>query len=284
MKIMILGGSGMAGSMIYNYLTKYTSHSIVATYREAGKGIQLDVMNSHHVHHLISFINVYKPDIIINCIGVLIKESNDNPELASRINWAFPHVMASACDAVHARLIHISTDCIFDGKEGPYNEDSEYTETNTYGTTKALGEVKRSPHLTLRTSIIGPDSDINGTGLMNWVLKQKEVINGYASVMWNGITTLELAKQIERIIARLDRLSGLYHLTTDTPISKYELLNLFQYHYDLPIIVNPTNDVIQNKCLNNNRKAEYDPHIPPLSEQIKELSKFNVYPDASHKL
>ena len=274
MKILLLGMTGMAGSMIYDYFTKNTSHEIVGTSRQSGLGIQLDVMNSHHVHHLISFMNVWRPQVVINCIGLLVKESNDNPELASRINWAFPHVMASACDSVHAKLIHISTDCIFDGKEGPYNEDSAYTETNVYGRTKALGEVKRYPHLTLRTSIIGPDPDINGTGLMNWVLKQTGTINGFENVKWNGVTTLELADQINNIITRLDKLSGVYHLTTDKAISKYELLKLFKKYYNLSCSINPTYDVIQNKCLTNNRKREYDPHIPLLNQQIKELFNY----------
>ena len=275
MKILLLGMTGMAGSMIYDYFTKHTSHEIVGTSRQSGLGIQLDVMNSHHIHHLISFMNVWRPQVVINCIGVLVKESNEHPELATRINWAFPHVMASACDSVHAKLIHISTDCIFDGKEGPYNEDSAYTETNAYGRTKALGEVKRYPHLTIRTSIVGPDSDINGTGLMNWVLKQTGTINGFENVKWNGISTLELAKQINNIITRLDKLSGVYHLTTDGAISKYELLKLFKKYYNLSCSISPTYDVIQNKCLTNNRKREYDCNIPPLDEQIKELAKFN---------
>jgi dTDP-4-dehydrorhamnose reductase len=276
MKILLLGMTGMAGSMIYDYFTKHTSHEIVGTSRQSGLGIQLDVMNSHHVHHLISFINVWKPQVVINCIGVLVKESNDNPELASRVNWAFPHVMASACDSVHAKLIHISTDCIFDGKESPYNEDSAYTETNVYGRTKALGEVKRYPHLTLRTSIVGPDIDINGTGLMNWVLKQTGTIEGYSMVQWNGITTLELAKQIEKIVSRLDKLTGIYHLTTDTPISKYDLLCLFKKYYDLPCTIIPSTKLTQNKCLINQRKGEYDCNIPALNDQIKELSQYTI--------
>lgn len=277
LKVIILGASGMAGSMIYKYLTTNTSYDVVGTYRQEGRGLTLDASDSHSVHHFISFIGVYKPDVIINCIGLLVKDCNDYPENATRINWAFPHLIAKACDNVNAKLIHISTDCVFNGNNGPYNEWSETNELSNYGKTKALGEVKNYPHLTLRTSIIGPDPDINGTGLMNWVMKQTGEISGYVCTMWNGITTLEMAKQIERIITRLDKLSGIYHLTTDEPVSKYELLCLFRYHYNLPITkINPSMLVTQNKCLSNNRKNEYNPNIPSLDVQIKELASFKI--------
>ena len=271
-KIIVLGASGMAGRMIFDYLTENTSYDVVGTYRQKDKPLYLDASDSHSIHHFISFIGVYKPHVIINCIGMLVKESDENPELATRINWAFPHLMAKACDTVNAKLIHISTDCVFNGNNGPYNEWSEADEIGNYGRTKALGEGKSGNHLTLRTSIVGPDADDNGSGLMNWIMKQRGIVHGYSNVMWNGITTLELAKQIDSIITRIDKLSGLYHLTTDVTISKFDLLGLFEKHFHLPILLHSIDVPVINKCLINNRKAEYDPHIPLLDKQIHSLA------------
>ena len=276
MKIVVLGAGGMAGSMIFDYLTKHTSYDVVGTYRQKDKPLYLDASDSHSIHHFISFIGVYKPHVVINCIGLLVKECNDSPDLATRINLAFPHLMAKACDSVNAKLIHISTDCVFNGNHGPYNEWSETDEIGNYGRTKALGEIKTGNHLTLRTSIIGPDKDVNGTGLFNWVMKQSDVIDGYCNVMWNGITTLELAKQIDKIISRIDKLSGLYHLTTDEHNTKNYLLYLLKTHYSIPIKIQECFVPISNKCLLNNRKAEYDCRIPLLDIQIKELSQYKL--------
>lgn len=273
MKVMLLGSTGMAGSMIESYFNKYTNHQVLPVHRNKllSYGVVCDALDNADVSKLINLIKVYNPDVVINCIGLLVKESNDSIEKALLINSLFPHKIALACTANNIRFIHISTDCVFDGIDGPYNENSVTTETNKYGKSKAIGEIRDGNCLTIRTSIIGPDLDKNGTGLFNWVINQKNAINGYTKVMWNGITTLELAKQINTIIVDYPYLRGLYHLTTDEAISKYELLSLINATYNLKLNVMKELGTVSNKCLTNNRKAEYNPSIPPLNQQIEEL-------------
>lgn len=278
MKIFILGASGMAGEMITNYLSKHTEHKIFPICRTPFycNNIVFDAMKPEDMNLLEYWIEVEKPDVLINCIGILVQESQMNPVKAFTINTNLPRKLAEICTEGNVKLIHISTDCIFDGKKGPYSEIDTPTETNMYGTSKAYGEITTPPHLTLRTSIIGPDSDPEGTGLFNWLIKQTGTIKGYSNVKWNGITTLELARQISVILKNNIELSGLYHLTTDYPISKFNLLYCIKFMYELKMQIEEDTSVVSNKCLINNRKAEYNATIPPIPQQIKELYDYHL--------
>lgn len=279
MKIIILGASGMAGEMITKWFKNNTTHEILPVCRTNyyGNNFIANILDKQDMTRLVVYIKEQKPDIVINCIGLLISESEKNLSDAMFVNGAFPKAMASLCTEIKSKFIHISTDCVFDGLDGPYNEYDEPNEANNYGSTKAMGEVKYKPHLTLRTSIIGPDSDTNGTGLFNWLLYQYGIINGFTGVMWNGITTLELAKQINKIITECPTLSGLYHLTTDYPITKFNLLMVIKMVFkksNLLIVEDATK--VCNKCLINNRKAEYQPDIPPIPQQITQLHDYII--------
>ena len=278
MKIMILGASGMAGEMLYRYMRINTDHKIIPVCRTQHYGSNFVCDVKKDLEALVTFIKNEQPQVIINCIGVLIKESEADIGNAFFINGNLPRILASVCDEVKAKFIHISTDCVFKGDKGPYNEEDEPTEGNIYGKSKAWGEIVFAPHLTLRTSIIGPDKDVNGSGLFNWLMKQGGEINGYKQVMWNGITTLELAKQITNIIDKHFTLSGLYHLTTDYPVSKYDLLFLTKLIYKLTgIHINENYSVKSNKCLVNNRKGEYNPNIPPIPKQLADMYEFKYF-------
>ena len=278
MKIFVLGASGMAGEMITNYLSKNTKHEIFPICRTPFycDNLIFDAMKQTDMEILEYLISEHKPDVIINCIGILVKESQMDPVKAFHINTNLPRKLAEICTEVGCKLIHISTDCVFDGKNGPYSETDTPTESNMYGTSKAYGEITTPPHLTLRTSIIGPDSDPDGTGLFNWFIKQTGTIKGYSEVQWNGITTLELAKQIEKILKHKFELSGLYHLTTDYPISKFNLLYCIKFVYELKMKIEEDASVVSNKCLINNRKAEYHASIPPIPQQIKDLYEYHL--------
>ena len=273
-KVVILGSSGMLGHVVYRYLEE-RGHNVLGVSRTSVEGInsvEIDVWRKPE--KLEKFLLEDRPEVIINCIGVLIKESANHPTLAIYLNSLLPHTLSDLCTGLGAKLIHISTDCVFNGEKGPYTEKDFPTETNWYGRTKALGELNNESDLTLRTSIIGPDLDSEGAGLFNWFSKQKGSISGYTDVFWNGITTLECAKQIEKIITENIELSGLYHLTTPEAISKYDLLKVVQRIFGpFHIQILPLEKIKQNKVLVNTRK-DYNPKIPQYEKQLRELKKF----------
>ena len=274
MKVVVLGSSGMLGHIVYRYLQN-KGHEVMGVSRTSVEGInsiEIDVWRE--TDRLERFLLRDKPEVVVNCIGVLIKESANHPTLAIHLNSLLPHMLSDLCTSWGAKLVHISTDCIFNGEKGPYREKDFPTETNWYGRTKALGELNNEIDLTLRTSIIGPDLDLEGVGLFNWFSKQKGSVSGYTDVFWNGITTLECAKQIEKIITEKFDLSGLYHLTTSEAISKYDLLKAIQRVFGpFHVQISPLDKVKQNKILINTRK-DYDPKIPSYEKQLRELKKF----------
>jgi dTDP-4-dehydrorhamnose reductase len=168
-----------------------------------------------------------QPDVIINCIGVLIKGSKADPGNAIYINSYLPHFLSNEVKKYGSKLIHVSTDCVFTGDKGWYSELDVPDATDTYGRSKALGELVNDRDLTLRTSIVGPELKENGEGLFDWFMKSKGEVKGYSNVYWGGVTTLALAKVMEQCID--ENISGLQHVTNGTRISKYDLLDCFKY-------------------------------------------------------
>lgn len=251
-KLLLMGSSGMAGHMIYHYFYENPAYQIIDvshSIKVSKNTILMDIRNSGEVE---SLVRAESPDYIINCIGLLIKASKDNPDKAIYVNAYFPHQLESLATQVGAKLIHISTDCVFSGKKGDYIENDFKDGEGFYAQSKALGEIVNDKDLTIRTSIIGPEIKHNGEGLFDWFLKQQGSINGYANVFWSGVTTLELARAIEASIVQ--RISGLYHLTSKEKISKYALLQLFKevWNRDNVDIV-PYGDVKYDKSLINTR-------------------------------
>jgi dTDP-4-dehydrorhamnose reductase len=166
-----------------------------------------------------------RPDVVVNAVGV-VKQA---PEVADRIatvriNSLLPHQLAQECQEVGARLVHVSTDCVFSGKRGLYSEDDTPDPVDFYGRSKLLGEVG-DPHLTLRTSIIGPELTRHSS-LLAWFLGQDgQVVRGFARAIYSGVTTVEFAGFLREVVLTAPELSGLYQLSSD-PISKYDLLQL----------------------------------------------------------
>lgn len=276
-RILILGSQGMAGYVISKYLADSDKYTIITVGRKNTfpyPNIICDVKNQPK--HLEEVFNITNFDYIINCIGILIADSNKDIENAIWINSYFPHFLEKRFKDTKTKIIHISTDCVMDGKTGNYVENDIPTETNIYGRTKALGEINNSKDLTIRLSIIGEELKSNGSGLFNWVIKQKGEIKGYNKAIWNGITTLELAKAIHEIIQNCPNLSKLYHLAPDFNISKYDLVKLIVNVYNLKdITVIPNDSVIQNKTLINTRKSEFYYNIPSYEEQLIQQKEFN---------
>lgn len=272
MKILILGSNGMAGHVISKYLAK-CGHSIFTVAR-SNADFLLDIEDTSSTTTFFKeHANDY--DFIINCIGLLVKDSIDFPNKAIIINSWLPHAIENAIKNSKTKLIHLSTDCVFDGVKGNYTEDDLHTEKNFYGKSKSLGEVNNQKDITFRLSIIGPELKENGSGLFNWLVTNKAVdIPGWENAWWNGITTLQLAKCIEQYIQN-PNISGIYNLVNnDVKINKYELLckinNIFSLNKN---VIKTTGPKTINKILIDTRKL-VDFKIPNYDIQLEELKNF----------
>ena len=220
-KILILGTAGMAGHVIAEYLSYQPEYEIIRCARSAltPDTILLDVTEFSKVEDVLCD---RRPDIVINCVGMLVQASRDRVDQAILINSYLPHFLSRLGRKYGFKLIHISTDCVFSGNRGAYSEDDFRDGNTAYARTKALGEVNNDIDLTLRTSIIGPELKLDGTGLLHWLLMQKGEIKGYSKAYWSGVTTLELAKVVVHCIDSGVR--GLVNLTMSRKISKFDLL------------------------------------------------------------
>lgn len=266
-KILILGGDGMAGSMIKTFLEE-KGHNIYITTRDKNKidNIFFDVLENYkELENIIVKIN---PQFVINCIGVLNQYAEDDKAGAVLINSFLPHYIDSLSNKLNFKLIHISTDCVFEGERGNYVESDLPNAISFYGRTKALGEINNDRNLTFRTSIVGPDINPNGIGLFNWFLHQEVTINGFSRVIWTGVTTLELARAIEKSFDL--NITGLYHLVNNEKINKYELLRLFKKYTNKNINITEDDSLISDKSIVSNRK-DFDFNIPSYDEMISEM-------------
>ena len=226
MKIVIIGSKGMAGHMLYHYLKSNTDFEIIDIARGSDSHLPSHQMDVSDFKALEKVLESENPSVVINCIGVLNQDAETHPEKAILLNSYFPHFLARVGNKLDYKLVHISTDCVFNGKKGGYAEQSEKDGFGFYANTKALGEVNYGQHLTLRTSIIGPELKSNGIGLFHWFMSQKGRIRGYTKAFWSGVTTLELAKGIVEAIKQ--DIVGLHHFTNGVKINKYDLTKLFK--------------------------------------------------------
>lgn len=265
-KILLFGATGMAGHVAYYYLQSTGRYKLVnAVYRTklTEDSIIVDVTDKNAVAEVVRMV---RPELIINCIGVLIKGSKEYPDNAVFINAYFPHLLKKLSDEVGAKLVHISTDCVFSGKKGNYNEDDFRDADDIYGRSKALGEIINDKDLTLRTSIIGPELKVNGEGLFHWFMYQTGKVNGFKTAIWGGVTTLELAKAIDAAI--IQNKTGLIQLSNGMGISKYDLLNLFKriWHHNVDILPFDENGV--NKSIAKSERFTYE--VPGYEDMLLE--------------
>jgi dTDP-4-dehydrorhamnose reductase len=264
MKITVIGSRGMAGHVIVKYLEQQ-GHIVTAVDRSV-----LDIEHDN----VDQFFDSLDADFVVNAIGLLVKDCNDRPDRAITINSWWPQYCAYRLKNTTTRLIHLSTDCVFDGRRGNYFEEDEHTETNAYGRSKSFGEINNTKDITFRMSIIGPELK-NGTGLLNWVLTNKELnLPGWDNAWWNGITTLQLAKCIDQYINN-PVITGVYHLVNnDVQINKYDLLCKINEVYELgKKIVRTQGPKTINKILVDTR-SELDFAIPDYDTQLQQLRDF----------
>jgi dTDP-4-dehydrorhamnose reductase len=262
MNITVVGARGMAGHVIVRYLQQQ-GHQVTAVTRD-----QLNIENSQSVSE---FFDSLDTDFLINCVGLLVQPCATRPDLAAMVNAWFPHYAEYRLQNTRTRLIHLSTDCVFDGQDGPYTELSPHTETNAYGRSKSFGEVNNNKDLTMRTSIIGPELKM-GTGLLNWVTSNPaSELPGWDNAWWNGITTLQMAKCIDQWIHN-PTVTGVYHVVNNqVNINKYELLCLINQTYRLgKTVIRTQGSKTVNKILQDTRK-EFDWGIPDYATQLTEL-------------
>lgn len=226
MKFLILGINGMAGHMIAQYLMEqdYEVTGFAKNKSDICNTVIGDALCMNDIKRVLASDRY---DYVVNCIGVLNRFVDENLANGIYLNSVLPHLLAARLADTETKLVHISTDCVFDGSKGSYKEDDVPNAVSYYGRSKALGEVIDQKNLTIRTSIVGPELKKNGIGLFHWFMSQRQV-NGYAGVIWSGVTTLQLAKAIEQDVQI--KHTGLYHLTNNEKISKYALLQLFNQY------------------------------------------------------
>ena len=276
-KVLVLGSTGLIGHQVYYYLKEHSNYelsNILYRTKLEEDSILLDIREEQN---FLSIIENIRPEIIINCIGVLISGSNNDPENAIFINAYMPHRLASLADTIGAKLIHISTDCVFSGgKKEPYLENDMKDGTDIYAKTKGLGEIINNKHLTLRTSVVGPELKTNGEELFHWFMNQTGIINGFTESIWSGVSTFELARAVNWAIE--NNITGLYQITNNSSISKYALLNLFKRHTEKDIEITAVEGRKVDKCFIDTRNElnytipSFDLMIEKMVENIREKS------------
>ncbi len=273
MKFLVLGCNGMAGHTISLYL-KEQGHDVMGFAQEKSKYVNSVVGDARNIDFMRNLITDGKYDTVINCIGILNQFAEQNKALATYLNAYFPHFLAEVTSGTDTQVIHMSTDCVFSGKRGEYTEDDFRDGETFYDRSKALGELEDDKNITLRNSIVGPDINPNGIGLMNWFMKQNTPINGYTKAMWTGQTTLQLAKTMEA--AAKERASGLYNTVPDHSISKYDLLRLFNtYLKNDSIKISPVEGVDADKSLKRTR-YDFSYAIPDYEVMVSELADWVI--------
>jgi dTDP-4-dehydrorhamnose reductase len=267
-RAIVLGATGMVGHTVAVYLSEQDC-DVSAFSRSLfpyGRHIAGDVTDRGFLEKTI-LDGGY--DVVINCVGLLNKAAEEAKPAAVYLNSYLPHHIADVIKGTDTKLIHISTDCVFSGKTGQYHEGSPRDGETFYARSKALGEVDDHKNLTFRTSIIGPDIHADGVGLFNWFMKQDSVVEGYTQALWTGVTSLTLAKAILPAIER--DISGIYHLVNGGPISKYDLLGLFNHYFkNDKIVIVPSDKVAADKSLVNNRR-DFSFSVPDYGQMIAEM-------------
>lgn len=268
-KIVVLGSSGMLGVYVSSLLKTHSKNVFDIDRKKFS-------ITSHNLNFDLTtlFVNLKlsKNDIIINCIGS-IPQKNPSKSNFYLVNTIFPIILSNICDLFQCRLIHITTDCVFDGTIGNYNEDDTKTSIDDYGLSKSLCESHIKGSI-IRCSIIGHELGVQKYGLLDVILSNNNgQMKGYKNHMWNGVTCLELAYIINYMIDVQFFFEGVRHIHSNKVISKCDLIKLVNNIYDLNIDITEVNhEQSINRSLRSNYKQFYE--IKSLEEQIKELQKF----------
>lgn len=283
MKILVLGVSGMLGNAVFRYCSEDSQHEVIGSARSdsvrrnfseaLGQRIVTgtDVDNQDSLALLFAKV---KPDVVINCVG-LIKQMADanDPLQAIPINSLLPHRLARLCDIAGARLIHVSTDCVFSGSKGNYLESDASDAKDLYGRSKFMGEVDYPHCITLRTSIIGHELN-SAKSLVGWFLAQQGSVKGYTKAIFSGLPTIELAHVIRDVVLPQPALRGLYHVAAE-PINKFDLLTLVAQSYRKEIEIVADEQLVIDRSLNAQRFRAATGYVAPAwPELIQKMANF----------
>jgi len=276
MRILILGAGGMLGHKLYQqfsrqfdtYVTVRDSYRAYDCYNLFDAERFIGGVDAHDFDTVVRAIADVRPDVVINCIGIIkqLKQAKD-PIISITVNALFPHKVANLCRAAGARFIHISTDCVFDGRKGMYTEGDPSDAEDLYGRSKYLGEVDAPGCLTLRTSIIGRELN-TASGLVEWFLSNRGGrVKGYRQAIYSGFTTIALAQIIADIITTKKELSGLYQVSSEK-INKYDLLVLAREAFGVDIEIEADDTVKIDRSLDSSRFRAETGFAPPSWESM----------------
>ncbi len=281
MRILILGGDGMLGHQLFKHLqprheVRVTLRQELVAYKEFGlfnsenAYVGIDVRT---IERLVEAFADFHPETVINGVGIVKQRPTAKESIPSiEINALLPHRLAVLCNAIGARLIHMSTDCVFSGITGNYQENDTSDAEDLYGKSKFLGEVHDNHCLTLRTSIIGRELS-RKKSLLEWFLAQRGPVKGFKNAIFSGFTTIEMSRIIEKMLIEHPEASGLYHVSSD-PISKFDLLTLIKEKLNIKIEILPDESFHCNRSLDSTRFRTNFNYTPPEWEaMIEELSQ-----------
>lgn len=282
-KVLILGATGMLGNAVLRFFAAQGRYAVMGSARSAG-GLRLlpaslrdqliagvDVENPDSLTGLFARV---QPDVVINCVGLVkqLAAAND-PLVALPINALLPHRLAHLCTVARARLLHVSTDCVFSGRKGGYREEDVSDAEDLYGRSKYLGEVAYPHTVTLRTSIIGHELG-SAHGLIGWFLAQQSGVRGYRKAIFSGLPTVELARVMHDFVIPATDLHGLYHVAAQ-PIDKYTLLGHVAREYGKGIEITPDDQLRIDRSLDAARFAAATGYTPPAwPELIARMRQF----------
>lgn len=283
-KVLILGAAGMLGHTLLGNLVRRPGFAVQATSRSnigLDRWFSAELLERIHPYvdadnfdSVLRVLGDVKPDVVINCIGVIKQLSSaKDPLVTIPINSLFPHRLALVCKTAGSRLIHISTDCVFSGTKGMYTEDDPSDASDLYGRSKYLGEVGYPHCLTLRTSIIGHELSTSYS-LVDWFLSQEGPVKGFTKAIYTGFPTVELARIIAEYVIPNESLNGLYQVSSE-PISKYDLLKLVAEQYGKRIEIEPFNDFYCDRSLDSTRFRLATGYSPPSWKEMVEAMKIN---------
>ncbi|WP_286938571.1 MULTISPECIES: SDR family oxidoreductase [unclassified Pseudoalteromonas] len=278
MRILILGATGMLGYSLFSNLSEHANLSVYGSVRNiAGKERffndtqqrLISGVDAYDISSLQQAIKTVAPDVVVNCVGLIKQHGISKQHIdAVKINALLPHELANLCDQFNAKLIHFSTDCVFTGDLGLYNEDSLPDARDLYGKSKCLGEVSYGKHLTLRTSIIGHELT-SAVSLVDWFLSQGESTKGFSKAIFSGLPTCYIAKLMVEYILPNPEVSGLLHLSVD-PINKYTLLKLIAKQYHKQIHIAESQELVIDRSLNSDKFRQLTHFEPPSWSELVE--------------
>jgi dTDP-4-dehydrorhamnose reductase len=281
MRSLILGGDGMLGHRLLVDLA--ARHDVRVTLRRplesyAAYGLfragnaygSIDLRSPDALRPVLA---EFAPEAVINAAGIMKRRPDaEDPIPNLEINALLPHRLARLCAPIGARLVHVSTDCVFSGRKGNYTESDPPDEGDLHGRTKALGEVRAPNCVTLRTSFIGPEL-ARKRSLLEWFLSQTGSIRGFRRAIFSGFTTTEMVRIVELLLARFPEAGGLYHVSSE-PISKFDLLGLVKRRLGLAVEIVPDDDFVCDRSLDSSRfRTEFGYRPPEWPAMIEELAR-----------